>query len=286
MLLKDKSMQQTIFPYFKRFARMMPLSLHVFMLNRRLNRRQLLGAWTRGSLFTFHKFARVFLPFRLGRTTRGFRFSEASRRDLFGRLFCQIGRGCEDKALIELLIVEYAKHKEKSCGDLFGFRHFSNSRNFPAWALVLPWEPETFEGRIRRYEDSFLENRQEFGGVLGAWPDILYSDGNAMSQVLQSKALYHSILDNGLFRRKDLPKATILSNGAGWCWLMDDAGNHRAYVCNQLGIETLEVQINRVVFRNEVQTWPNVIRGGYTVEEALMVFDQIFEGLRASRGVV
>ena len=286
MLSKDKFMQGKILIFFKRFGGMMPLKLHVWLLNRRLSRQQLAGAWTRGSLFTFHKFARVILPFSLGRTTRGFRFSEAPRRDLFGRLFCRIAKGWEDKPLRDLLIDEYAKHKHKSCGDLFEFGHLSNSRNFPAWALVLPWELETFEGRISRYENSFLENRQEFGGVSGTWPDVLYGAGNAVSQVSQSKALYLSILDNGLYRRKDLPKATILSDGARWRWLMDDAGNHRAYACNQLGFEALEVQINRVVFRNEVEKWPNVIRGGYTVEEALIVFDQIFEGLCASRGVV
>jgi hypothetical protein len=55
------------------------------------------------------------------------------------------------------------------------------------------------------------------------------------------------------------------------------SGKHRMTALQALGFETVPIVLNPVlVYRKHVKNWPNVIKGYYTKEEALAIFDERF----------
>lgn len=60
-----------------------------------------------------------------------------------------------------------------------------------------------------------------------------------------------------------------------FCWYIR-GGQHRSAILAALGWKKLPVKIIKIVYRREVEYWPGVISGFYSIEAALMVFDRIF----------
>ena len=59
---------------------------------------------------------------------------------------------------------------------------------------------------------------------------------------------------------------------------MGDSGNHRSFVCSGLAFETLEVRVSSIIYKNKVNSWPNVKNGTYSSVEAEYIFDSYFDG--------
>lgn len=72
--------------------------------------------------------------------------------------------------------------------------------------------------------------------------------------------------------------AKFLINEAGdWRWLISP-GNHRIAIVSALGYKEVPVLAKSLVFRRDVDIWPNVLSGLYTRTGALKYFDNLFHG--------
>lgn len=61
--------------------------------------------------------------------------------------------------------------------------------------------------------------------------------------------------------------------------VMISRGQHRIAALAAMGAKTAPVRLlPKIIARSEASLWPNVDRGFYTVEQAMAVFDRIFEG--------
>ena len=59
---------------------------------------------------------------------------------------------------------------------------------------------------------------------------------------------------------------------------MTGEGNHRAYIYALMKESSMLAEIYDLVDREKVESWPNVVNGNYTIDEALPIFDSFFEG--------
>jgi hypothetical protein len=78
----------------------------------------------------------------------------------------------------------------------------------------------------------------------------------------------------------------FLIDGNDWIWIAI-GGKHRFSVLSALDVDTIPVaKLSRwatlFVRRSEVEFWPNVRSGLFTVEEALSIFDRIMKGAKIS----
>lgn len=163
----------------------------------------------------------------------------------------------------------------------------------PAYASVSisPWgSVEPSEAASRRAMLSRLENRHH-----GA--NLTVDEGSLISgslSIAKGKLEYDRVIrivdsiGEGDYLRSDEPdgdiKGLILLRGNGWAVHVIQ-GQHRAAALAALGrtrapvrlCDTWWQKIN-AVRRAEVDSWPNVGNGLFTREQALEIFDRIFEG--------
>ena len=104
---------------------------------------------------------------------------------------------------------------------------------YPAWALVMPWEKMGLRDRFTSYPKIITQNRGmhglQFDDTITSYSyESVYSYEAAQSQVEQTDALakYKATWGD---KSANLPLVYILRNGLQWRWCMTGEGNHRAY---------------------------------------------------------
>ena len=75
----------------------------------------------------------------------------------------------------------------------------------------------------------------------------------------------------------DIGAKFLFNEGGDWRWTISP-GNHRIAIVSALGYKEIPVMAKSVVFRRDVDIWPNVLSGLYTRAGALKYFDNLFEG--------
>lgn len=75
----------------------------------------------------------------------------------------------------------------------------------------------------------------------------------------------------------DIGAKFIFNEDGEWRWMISP-GNHRIAIVSALGYEEIPVMAKSVVFRRDVDIWPNVLSGLYTRSGALKYFDNLFYG--------
>lgn len=157
-------------------------------------------------------------------------------------------------------------------------------RKLPPWGLVMPWETENpTEQELRVAESVRKENQQEkssAGVEKGwAWTGPTHSEKIGI-ECRRLKTVIDSIHEHGYLRHDgsggDIP-VTILKDDEEWVW-QARTGQHRAIALSALGYDTIPLRMVKLVRREDVASWPHVIDGMYTQQQALEVFDQIFYG--------
>ena len=256
-----------------------------------LDYQESVGVFKKNTYFKFLRYSKLHVPFALGRTIRGISFSHSVEDDPFG-YFC---KGCtteeHEESLGNYLINLYEQERAKTAADIVGLGNKSSLSKYPAWALVMPWENISPEYKLNTYLHSFARNRNSNNlsfdqAANNLSEEILYTKANANSQVRQTKKLWQSIKENGYKSSMPLPRILIFVSDNQWRWVMSGSGNHRAYLCNIGGYESLLVEIHGIIDRRHAWTWFNVKNRIYTEEEALGLFDSFFNGKRVLRGVV
>ena len=257
----------------------------------RLNSKEELGfigqlAW----LKMLHKTS-LNVPFSIGRSIRGIAFSDAEKLDTFGKMISNVKNGCPSDQNIDYLLSLYNEEERLSAADVVSLKQNKLLAGFPSWALVLPWENNTLEQQYNRYIDIFKEDRRRNGVIFKNELNFsnmkdMYSRDIAKSQILQTQNLFNGIKERGLIRTNKYPRIIIFIYKNNWRWCMSREGNHRAYICSQLGYKYFKCVIDSVIKRDDASSWFNVRNGTFNVNEAIMLFDKIIEGRTCIRGVI
>ena len=168
----------------------------------------------------------------------------------------------------------------------------------PPWKQIRPRPENTAAGRLQRAE--FRDIARELGvspgeirGHIAGGP---VTDAFGEVTFRRLARLYDSLARDG-FR----PGETGASYPSGTCYLRGDdfrvtvgSGKHRVTVMLALGWTKIPLELGHrkspaAIDRADVRHWPNVRSGRYTPDEALTVFDAVFEdrhpsGWSAPRG--
>ena len=256
-----------------------------------LNKNELQGFISPLSKLRFMPFTRVIVPFSLGRTVRGLSFNKNFMLDPYGKLCMDIFNGADHKDIISDLLITFKKEKDLRAADIVHLRNNIKLRKYPAWAIVMPWEKLSIEEKFESYPDSFYKNRSSKDLTFEnrsrlSIIETMYSSKSLESKVNQMKKLFKSIKRHGLKKNTNLPKINILVKANEWRWFMGDAGNHRSYVCSCFDFEIFEGRVSSIIYKNEVNSWPNVKNSTYSSEEAENIFDSYFDGSNVLRGIV
>lgn len=169
--------------------------------------------------------------------------------------------------------------------DVFGLKNTkSEALNFPYWAVVMPWDFETQIQWQTRVEKSVLFENKVMGKALTiehgwAWMGPT-SDEKANIEARRLHSVLTSIVNKGYQRSDaadgDIQAVVLINEDDEWVW-QSVTGQHRAASIRALGFEQIPIRVERIIRRSEVSYWPNVRRGLYTVDEALRIFDCIFD---------
>jgi hypothetical protein len=181
----------------------------------------------------------------------------------------------------EILSKYYNAYDPKFAVNIFDLKN-SNDKT-PYWAVVMPWDYETQDEWKLKVESSVKNENlslKKSMTIKSGWSWIGPAKKNKI--FVESQRIYSilkSIMKNGYLRNDNLDgdiRANILTNEEGqWVW-QSISGQHRACCLSGLGFKEIPVRINKVIRRSDVNSWPNVVRGKYSKEEALIVFDTIF----------
>lgn len=155
----------------------------------------------------------------------------------------------------------------------------------PSWSALMPWDCETIEQWKKNHQRSvILENKQYIKDLTisdgWAWVGPVSSDKLTV-EVTRLNGVYKSIVKNG-YKRNNGPDGDVLAvmlvdNAGNWCW-QAITGQHRACVMAGLGHEVIPIRVAKVILESDVECWPNVRSGLYSVEAALKVFQMVMNG--------
>jgi len=192
-------------------------------------------------------------------------------------------RSEERYGLIKKILKEYYDLvSPKSAGHLFDSPKESKLYDYPTWAVIMPWQVENIDFWMNHVRETVkLENQIKYD-INSGWAWTGPSDQNKLSiETKRLSVLLDSILINGYKRHNgkdgDINATILYKDNNEWVW-QASAAQHRACVLSALGRDSIQVRVTKYVKRNEVASWPQVINGFFSVDEALNIFDKIFDG--------
>ncbi len=256
-----------------------------------LNQNELQGLISPLSKLRFMPYSRVRVPYYLGRTVRGVSFDNNLMLDPAARMCKDIFENVDHAITKANLLKVFDQQKDMNAADIV---HLSNNvklKNYPAWAIVMPWEKLNIKDIFESYPETFYKNRTSQGLLFKensrlSIIDVMYSPKFAENRVNQMKKLYKNIKYNGFIQDYNFPKINILIKENEWRWFMGDAGNHRSYVFYFLGHKSFNARVSTIINKKDVNNWHNVKNGIYSIEDAENIFDSYFDGCKTFRGMV
>jgi len=192
---------------------------------------------------------------------------------------------------LEETLIEYASAENKKNLNLnrclgLSDEESKNLTNIPSWANIYPWNyTENIQKQIAITNFStFIENSKRRGprmnAIQGGAQYPLVSKERAVFEAKLLFSLYKSIKSKGYIESKNtnydpVGAVVAIDSDSNWCWAVS-AGIHRCCVLSVSNIPSINVMVKKVIYREDVEFWPNVRNGLYTKEAALKVFDHMF----------
>jgi hypothetical protein len=181
----------------------------------------------------------------------------------------------------------YDSVQPKNAWELLGLAGEPNPKflKYPPFAYALPWSQVSLEERLRNRSVLLTRENIERGAGLG----IAHGDSvgpNALEKgTLEFQALARladSIRKKGYVRDSGKDgdiSGTPLIDSEGEARYLVRRGKHRIAVLTALGFERVPVRFGLKALRpNEASHWPRVRDGLFTREQAVNLFERIFEG--------
>ena len=187
---------------------------------------------------------------------------------------------------VKVLADYYERNRPKTASDLFNLS-FQNVvlREMPAIQAEVPWRELSGDKVQQR------RRRQSLKEMACSLEEIsLYGETNIFGPVTSQRivvecerllAVTESILKKGYrsgYRNGEHVTGWLLINESNE-WIVDiGGGKHRIAVLAALGYEKVPVVLSskRLVFRGRANDWPGVRSGQFTVQEAKLIFDNVF----------
>jgi hypothetical protein len=193
----------------------------------------------------------------------------------------------DSKFNIRLILKKYYELVQPlSASSLLGIKKVDSPllANEPSWAAVLPWDEESISQWKEDHKKTILFENGKNGSRLGendgwAWCGPV-SNEKLDIETNRLHKVYKSIQDKGYLRHNssdgDICGVALVNSAKQWRW-QARAGQHRIAVLSALGHSTIPIRIIKIVKRDEVENWPNVVSGVFSKKIALKIFDNIFE---------
>jgi hypothetical protein len=231
------------------------------------------------------------VPFKLGRSIRGLSFYDKLDQDPTGSMVKGVVEGASHTILVQQLKAYYLAQSTMTCSEIVQLPNNKTLREYPAWALSMPWEKISIEHKFNSYPSMLFRSRRQHSlSFLVEKNDeimkVMHSEKGAKSQIQQTLNLLESVNSVGMLSNFKPPQIHILRKGNEWRWIMSGDGNHRAYLSFCIGMEHFRVEILDWIERDRVNDWYNVKNKVYSEQEALQLFDKVFEGASCLRGDV
>lgn len=165
-----------------------------------------------------------------------------------------------------------------------GSPHSSRLEHTPPWGAVFPWRARTQESYQQAYENAALSENKRVGQAAGIAEGWLFcgpvSERKIMIESERIINVLRSMVRSGYTRNNtpdgDIRATALINDDDEWRWLIT-AGNHRASAAAALDFEAIPVRINLAISRSDVKYWKHVQEGLYSIDEALSIFDTIFQ---------
>ena len=160
------------------------------------------------------------------------------------------------------------------------FSKYHGYSDIPAWGMPLPWRDYNIEEWMKGIQRSIaLENKIEGNDIPIEYGFTWYGPVCKEKLVIEEnryiKTLY-SIREKGYDEKFGFIKVEIFVDNSGeWRWSCIN-GLHRLACLVALGYTIIPAQISGVIYRDEVDAWPNILNRVYTPECALEIFDKLF----------
>jgi len=199
--------------------------------------------------------------------------------------------GDREKIVAEIL-TDYSRFNaslELTAADMLGTEksEIPNLKDMPPWAVIMPWSNTNNPEKRKKTVNfsTFVENKKRGGPALdaenGGAQNPLVSEERARFEAKLLINLLNSIEKKGYRPSPNyfdaIGSVLFIKNEREWCWSVS-GGIHRCCVLYALGHDTVKTKIRGVIYRQDVDSWPNVMRGYYNKETALKVFDRLIEG--------
>jgi len=182
----------------------------------------------------------------------------------------------------------YSNFQPKSASEALNVDiEYSNREllNFPPYAMVLPWQSVSLESQKASIESSVIKENKPFDRNLDIRSGWAWSGPVSDKKIeIESKRLlyvYSSIKEKG-YLRSDKIDGDIIANilhkneGSPVVWQCT-IGQHRCFSLTALGFDSIPCRVSNIIRREDVNIWPNVKNGLFTVEESLKIFDSFYE---------
>jgi len=221
------------------------------------------------------------VPMQFGRSLPCFSYSKDS---LHPFVIAARRANISEQNVIEVLKKYYELVTPKNSLEIFDMGFNLDKKEFPSWAVLMPWDCETQAELINKTKKTVEHENKVAGyrlGIEGGW-SWLGPTGIKKTKIEANRllALLKSIKLKGYKRSNeidgDIIANILIGEKDNWVW-QSISGQHRASILSALGYETVYVRINKFIRREDVEHWPNVVNGFYTKQEALKIFDMIFD---------
>lgn len=187
----------------------------------------------------------------------------------------------EPKKIIKQILQKYySTVTPTSLAEFVGLPKDSALSLIEPWCQVHPWVDQSFSERKKiKSNGKYIRNGYWYGWNRSG-PTSEEMIDNEVSRIYE---VMRSIQKNGFkadIRKPDgVTRVVILwRSESDWRWFVLH-GDHRTAVAAAMGYKMIPIRIEQFVDEQDVEFWPNVINGTYTIEEARQYFDSFFQKL-------
>ncbi len=158
-----------------------------------------------------------------------------------------------------------------------------NISHYPWWAEVNPWDNTSFDEQVKYYPEEVKKNREKNGMTFTTNdPNEIINQGvedSVRSHAMQYAKLTEKIKKNGFKHGGNYGYITaeIFIKKNEMRWKPGREGNHRTAIVAALGYKSIPVLINKIIKLDDLEYWPNVMRGTFSANQAKQIFNSVFD---------
>lgn len=194
--------------------------------------------------------------------------------------------------LRKILSRYYSTVQPQNTAEWFGFKkgEIPLLDNEPAWLSLLPWENSSIDYKKHgRKECAIYDNKEHGSSIIieEGWRSFGPVSADIIDiEVSRLYKLMISIEKNGILRDNgeggDIGAIVLMKEPDDYRWIVEWGGQHRAAAISGMGYKNITIRVWQIVERKDVNLWPNVQSGVYTIKTALEIFDKIYNGTSLS----